>query len=406
MASRTALPAVAAACALALVLSAVPADAAPDPRECLVGPTTAATLLIPYWEVDLDAPLARTTLFSVNSYSALPELARVTLWTDWGFPTLAFDLYLTPFDIQTLNVRDLFNGVVPSTGEGADLSHFPICSEASPYHDNPVLSPEHRQQLAAWHTGRSGPMDPGCAGENHGDNVARGYATVDVVTRCSGLQLDPFHSPANTELPYFVDGAGAGTLGSARNVLWGDVLYVDVADAAAQGVAAVPVWADPGQFAGTDIYTFYGGLSGWDGRDDRVPLPFRWIFRFLDGGAFAGGAEITVWQDTGVPPERVACGGHPAWWPLRTIAVSLNEDSSGTFELGNGRFPLATQRVPVAGFGIPYPFGLIHLETRTPSSPPRQSWVESSLTAGGLFSAASDATPVESVCGADVDPLP
>ena len=59
---------------------------------CRIGNQPAATLLIPYFEVDLGKPGGATTLLSVNNASAKPAIARVVLWTDWGVPTLAFDV--------------------------------------------------------------------------------------------------------------------------------------------------------------------------------------------------------------------------------------------------------------------------------------------------------------------------
>src|SRR4028119_2495923 len=66
----------------------------------------AATLLLPYFECDLDDNLAPadggvTTLFSINNASATAVLAHVTLWTDESIPTLDFDIYLTGYDVQT-----------------------------------------------------------------------------------------------------------------------------------------------------------------------------------------------------------------------------------------------------------------------------------------------------------------
>ena len=40
------------------------------------------------------------------------------MWTDWGIPTMAFDIYLKGFDVQTINVRSLLDGLVPVTGVG------------------------------------------------------------------------------------------------------------------------------------------------------------------------------------------------------------------------------------------------------------------------------------------------
>ena len=64
-----------------------------------IDPVPAATLLLPYFQVDLQAPVGDpngpNTVFSVNNVGTTPAIARVTLWTDWGLPSLAFDLLLT-----------------------------------------------------------------------------------------------------------------------------------------------------------------------------------------------------------------------------------------------------------------------------------------------------------------------
>ena len=77
----------------------------------------AATLLLPYFEVDLDNADGITTLFSVNNASAAPALAHVTIWTDLSVPILDFDVYLTGYDVQSFNLRDiLVDGTLPVTG--------------------------------------------------------------------------------------------------------------------------------------------------------------------------------------------------------------------------------------------------------------------------------------------------
>src|SRR6185436_3213106 len=79
----------------------------------------AATLLLPYFEVDLDDPFGVTTLFSINNASSTAQLAHVTVWTDWSIPVLDFDVYLTGYDIQNFNLRDiLVEGLLPQTGPG------------------------------------------------------------------------------------------------------------------------------------------------------------------------------------------------------------------------------------------------------------------------------------------------
>src|SRR5689334_17151866 len=76
----------------------------------------AATLLLPYFEVDLERADGINTLFSINNSAAQAVLAHVTVWTDQSSPALDFDVYLTGFDVQTVNLRDvLVNGVLPAT---------------------------------------------------------------------------------------------------------------------------------------------------------------------------------------------------------------------------------------------------------------------------------------------------
>src|ERR1051325_5133543 len=68
----------------------------------------AATLLLPYFEVDLNSAHGINTLFSINNASATAVLAHVTVWTDQSVPALDFDVYLTGYDVQTISLRDIF----------------------------------------------------------------------------------------------------------------------------------------------------------------------------------------------------------------------------------------------------------------------------------------------------------
>src|SRR3954471_10974585 len=155
-------------------------------KTCAVDAVPAATLLLPYFEVDLTKPGGRTTLLAINNASDRATLAHVVLWTDLGVPTLAFDVYLTGYDIQTLNLRDVLAGRLPVTADNirdpADtLSHqgdlsqdasFPGCAGLLP----PVpLSAAMVEHLTRSHQGFSSPLLEGkCAAQALGDQVARG----------------------------------------------------------------------------------------------------------------------------------------------------------------------------------------------------------------------------------------
>ena len=101
-----------------------------------------------------------TTLFSINNASAVAVLANVVVWTDLGVPTLGFQVYLTGYDVQTINLRDIFHGNLPRTasdrqdpqdaispqGDYSQDLNFASCSGTLPYQPLPAsfVSPPAR----------------------------------------------------------------------------------------------------------------------------------------------------------------------------------------------------------------------------------------------------------------------
>src|SRR6266568_6380593 len=82
----------------------------------------AATLLLPYFEVDFKSPqtTARTTLFTIVNTTDLPQIAHVVVWTDWSFPALDFNIFLTGYDVQGINLYDIFaRASIAPTATGA-----------------------------------------------------------------------------------------------------------------------------------------------------------------------------------------------------------------------------------------------------------------------------------------------
>src|SRR3954471_6038036 len=183
---------------------------------CRVANQPAATLLIPYFEVDLGDPSGQTTLISVNNASSKSTLARVVLWTDWGVPTLAFDVFLTGYDVQTLNLRDLFQGNLPTTVPDASVAG---CGSTGGEGPAATSTPLDFSYLRAAHTGE--PVAKStiskCAGSPGTDpNLVTGYVTVDVVNRCSPRTVG---TTANTPAdPHYFAANGMG-LASDANVL-------------------------------------------------------------------------------------------------------------------------------------------------------------------------------------------
>ena len=87
---------------------------------CTLDAVPAATLLLPYFEVDLEANPGKgvDTLFSINNASATPTIAHVSIWTDWSQPVLDFDIFLTGYDVQSVGLHNvLVSGLLPVTAD-------------------------------------------------------------------------------------------------------------------------------------------------------------------------------------------------------------------------------------------------------------------------------------------------
>jgi hypothetical protein len=373
---------------------------------CRMGNQPAATLLIPYFRADLDNPAGETTLFAINNASAKPALARVVLWTDWGVPTLAFDVYLTGYDVQTLNVRSLFTGPLPVTG--AAQSHqgsFSATAEGEPAcgtAPRTSLRVAERAYLRAAHTGQPLPGVAGgsaCAGSAQGgQGIATGYITVDAVNRCSTTTVGRTeNTPADPV--YFAHG-GKG-LASDNNVLWGDYFYMDPKSGRSDSQTAVAIVADP-DFFSQGAYTFYGRYVSFDGRDDRMPLSSLYYTRFTDGGSVKGGTDLVVWRDhrTGsTAPARCAKG--PAWAPLGEYQmVVFDEEENATQIAHSNAFPLATQRVHVGSPALPTQnsYGWLMLDLWHADGTHAQGWVTVMLSSGGRFTSGHEAMRADDLC--------
>lgn len=380
---------------------------------CTLDRVPAATLLLPYFEVDLGRPNGRTTLLAVVNTSAQAQIAHLVLWTDLGVPTFTLDLYLTGFDTQSLNLRDLFAGALPQTADAArdpndhtsprgrlsqDAS-FPGCEGLPP----PPLTAVFLEHLRTAHTGLGSPLFNGfCAGLGHGDNVARGYITVDVARRCSYL------------FPGVPGYFGPDGVVGMDNVLFGDYVYLDSENNLSDGNSLVAIEAAPARF-GPGAPTFYRRYVANSGADGREPLPTRWALRFLIGGAFSGGTDAIAWREVGGQTEPFACGQLPSWFPAtqREFVVFDEQEHpelpfSCPFECPPqpilAPFPGAANRTRVGGSALPVPFnfGWLFLDLNPieigSGSSFAQSWMGTIHSARGRFSVGLGATALDSGC--------
>jgi hypothetical protein len=411
-----------AAAALAMLIGGAPSPArsATGAVACSLDMAPAATLLLPYFEVDLRDPAKLTTLFAVQNMREQATVASITLWTDLGVPTLHFNVYLTGWDVQTVNLRDVFAGAVPRTAS-ASQDPFDLLSPKGSFSQDPALAgcsgflppgsvpSSLLSSLEAAHTGLYAATLAGCAGQAFGDDVARGFLTVDVVTTCTA------------RIPGDAGYFAAGGTGDARddNVLAGDFMIVDPAGNTAIGEQLVRVQAFPGRF-GNGSTTFYGRLLGHSGADDREPLAASWATRYVQRGSFSGGTDFLVWRDPGVATQPFACGGHPAWYPLGIRATTFDEQENPQVFQGCGvttcppavwptPFPGMSNRaavstagfLPAYGAPLPVPFDFGWLGLLFDGAQPyqtSQAWTGTLMTATGRFAVGFGATPLDSAC--------
>lgn len=368
---------------------------------CRIGNQPAATLLIPYFEVDLAHPGGPTTLMSVNNSSSKPAIARVVLWTDWGVPTLAFDIYLMGYDVQTLNLRDVFQGNLPTTVPDPTTASAGGCLNTGGDTAAATSTSLDFSYLRAAHTGEPVAKSTAsqCAGSPGADpNLVTGYVTVDVVNRCSARTVG---TTANTPAdPKYFAANGTG-LASDANVLWGDYYYVNSDKNLASSQTAVAVVADADFFNPGD-YTFYGRYVGFDSRDDRIPLSSLYYTRYLEGGPFSGGTDVVVWRDTRRADAGLRdCGTRPDWAPLGEEQLVVFDEDENPQEIPQSHaFPLATQKVHVGGSNLPVtqPFGFLAIDLWHSDGTHAQGWVTTLMTAEGRYGAGNEAVRMDDMC--------
>ena len=412
---------------IALVLAVIAWTAPAWARIGTIDQVPGATLLLPYFEVDLDNVNGVQTLFSINNASATAVLAHVTIWSDLSVPMLFFDVYLTGYDIQTINLRDIFvNGQLPQTASagqdpGEKISpHGPVsqdinfasCSGFLPYPPLNSISPLYLPHLQQGLTGGPSPIYSGkCVGQALGDRIARGYVTVDTVNSCNTL------SPADMQ-------SGYSSVITFQNVLWGDYFYVNSGQNFAPGETLVSIEANPTGFVPGN-YTFYGRYSSFAAVDKREPLATNFAARFLNGGTFTGGTSLIAWRDSKVNQQAFTCpatpGVRPPWYPLGQEGLVVFDEQENpsvitTFPVAPQPpspnpipFPAEANRTKVGSSKLPVPFafGWIYLNLNFSAGGPApldpasaQAWVVVVHDADGRFSVGYDALQLDSALSA------
>lgn len=277
---------------------------------CDIAQMPAATLLLPYFEVDLTSRNGENTIFTITNTAPEEQVAHVTLWTDWSYPVISFNIYLTGYDVQSISLYDVIalGQVAPARGTGYHDSGSP---EGDYSLDNALVRRE---------TCRSVPMDlgpttrtrmqqaftvgvqPGCSSigssqataEHRRNGNALGFVTIDVVRSC--------HSYNAAEAEFYAELL-------YDNVLTGDYQQLNSGQNYAQSnplvhIRAIPEGDTPTTRRDTNLpRTFYSAFQNAPNtiRDGRQPLPSTFAARWIEGGT---GSFQTSFQDLARTGER------------------------------------------------------------------------------------------------------
>jgi len=399
---------------------------------CDIGLFPAATLLLPYFEVG-DQPGEDTTIFTVTNTTNLPQAVRITLWTDYGYPVINFPMYLTGYDVQSINLFDIIQrgAIAPDSGTGSDVSPVgELSGTDGRTNDNPQLDEAScvnlpvqlpnvyiQRMREAFRNGAVPSIGsvPGCDRIGGVHENAVGYATIDVVSACT--------SSLPTDTVYFTNEI------RYDNVLMGDYLQVDGTNDYAQGnpmvhIRAIPEGGSNATHKPTNLpQTFYSHLQSASRRtsDGRQPLPSTFAARWIEGSGAGFQTFFKIWRSIDTP-ANAACTAYrdnalmPATEIVRfdeeenpetTLSVSIADPPrdpvsmmAATSRIGVGDNEVIPMNTQGAVGGWIY-FNLDHTDD---DELPSQNWVTISMRSEGRFSADMDAVSLGNGCSPATPP--
>jgi hypothetical protein len=328
---------------------------APAPAHAVVGtidPVPAASLLVPYFEVDLNREDGAQTSIRLTNSTATAILAHVTLWSDMGVPTLNFNVYQQGYVTTEIDLRMVFKGILPNTasagqdptdlisphGSSSQDINFASCSGILPYARLPAAT---ITGLRNAHTGVASTLTANmCAGSAKGDNIARGFVTIETVNNCTAR--------FPTDVGYFINGGNGDA--TSQNVMTGSVIYTNKAASLASTEPLVALEASPTNplTDGTGDYTFYGGMLGFTGVDNREPVFAVSDARYFNSSVGGLRTDLIVWRDPGTKVQPFTCGTTPAPFPLGQRQIMVFDDQENPTSINTSPFGIVAQRVPVS----------------------------------------------------------
>ncbi|HEX6087882.1 MAG TPA: hypothetical protein VF266_25340 [Thermoanaerobaculia bacterium] len=414
---------------LLLVLLAVPVDAATRHNDdsCDIAALPAATLLLPYFEVDPHGDGGTTTRFSITNVTNVPRVAHVTLWTDRAYPVIGFNIYLSGYDLQVIDLFDVIRRGVVAPPNGTGTAPRPRGSYSDPNGQlEGAACASLPGALPAEYVGRmyeaftSGFVrqfreleECGQVGSQH-DN-AIGYATIDVIGTCAPTSV--------AESEYWTRHL------RYDNVLAGDYEIVTPDREVAQGgplvhIRAIPEGGTPEQRRAAPVTfdagfarTFYSRHQPADAPrlDGRQPLPARFAPRWIQGGPNQFRTSLKIWRESAVradaPCQAFARNDDLA--ATEIVRFDENENAAGAVPISRPiitdppRSALdATSMTSVSDDSV-YPqltngatggWFLLNLDGARDDGELSQSWVISTMAAGDGFSTDTEAPALDNGC--------
>jgi len=396
---------------------------------CDVATLPAATLLLPYFEVDVDDFGGDTTLLTITNVTNVDRIARITLWTDRSYPVLSFNIYLTGYDVQAINLFDVIaRGLIapdPGTGTGvtqrgtySDQNHaidLTGCNRL-PGSLDPVYITRMQSAFRQGVIPALGALFPACNEAGGVHENATGYATIDVVRTCSP------HMP--TDPRYWTEDI------AFDNALTGDYQQVDTRNNYAQGnplvhIRAIPEGntlyerrAQPANFDAGFPRTFYSRYQNASEPrfDGRQPLPSAFAARWIEGGTAFFQTSFKIWREgtTGANATCTSYQGEAELPPTETVRFDEAENAV-VFRYDNVFPPVVTPQLPptslassedqnifprlpngaVAGWVY---LNLDNCGSGTCDEVASQNWVVTSMRAQERFSTDNDTTALGNGC--------
>lgn len=389
---------------------------------CQIATNPAATLLLPYFEVDAnnaDRTTAIDTAFTITNVSNTPIIAHITLWSDWSYPVLDFNVWLTGYDVQGISLYDILNlGRLPATSSdetrgsrSAANSSVTAILDPSTCVDLPASIPESlRAAIVSGLTGGAytvGTLSCSKIGNTHANAI--GYVTIDTANTCSQtLPNDPDYFA--TEILF-------------QNQLTGD--YLRLAPSAATGnyaggnplvhIQAIPGGGPAGTLTTTALpSTFYQRYQAGGHADRRQPLPALFAARYISSPF---NTRFPIYREG--PYSGTSCSGFTAnsAIPL-TDVVRFDEHENPTTRTNicqvspcpPGTTPtLPETSAPAISNTSVFPDpstsgdvgGWVYLNLDNPNAaqvPATQNWVIVEMTAEGRYGVDFDATYLANGC--------